>query len=72
MSIAMGNKDIDKSDILTQYKYISHRDKKIKTSQTALLKQYEIEHDALKLHNALYDIEMTFKIFLRQIQEINI
>jgi DNA polymerase III epsilon subunit-like protein len=72
MSIAMGNKDVDKSDILTQYKYISHRDKKIKTSQAALLKQYEIEHDPLKLHNALYDIEMTFKIFLKQIQEINI
>jgi DNA polymerase III epsilon subunit-like protein len=72
MALALNNKDFPRNDILTQYKYISHRDKKIKTSQASLLKKYEIEHDPLKLHNALYDIEMTFKIFLKQIQEINI
>jgi DNA polymerase III epsilon subunit-like protein len=72
MSLALENKDFQKEDILSQYKFVSYRDKKIKTSQGFLLKKYEIEHDPTKLHNALYDIEMTFKIFLKQIQEINI
>jgi DNA polymerase III epsilon subunit-like protein len=72
MSLALENKDFQKDDILSQYKFVSYRDKKIKTSQAFLLKKYEIEHDPTKLHNALYDIEMTFKIFLKQIQEINI
>ena len=72
MCIAKGIKDFEKNNVATQYKHISVRDKKIKTSQGSLLKQYEIDHDPSKLHNALYDIEMTFKIFLKQIQQVNI
>ena len=72
MAIATNNKEISKSDVLMQYKFVNHRDKKIKTSQSALLKHYQIDHDPSMLHNALYDIEMTFKIFQKQIQEIYI
>ena len=72
MAIALGKKQIDKSDVLDQYRFINHRDKKIKTSQAALLKQYGIDHDPSKLHDGMYDIEMTFKIFQKQIQELDI
>lgn len=72
MAIGIGHKEISKGDILSQYKFLNYRDKKIKASQGFLLKQYGIEHDPTKLHNALYDIEMTFKIFWQQIQQIDI
>jgi DNA polymerase III epsilon subunit-like protein len=72
MAIALGRKQIDKGDVLNQFRYINHRDKKIKTSQASLLKHYTIDHDPSKLHDGMYDIEMTFKIFLKQIQEIDI
>lgn len=72
MAIAMGHKQINKSDLNFQFKLLSHRDKKIKTSQASLLKHYQIDHDPNMLHNALVDIECTFKIFLKQIQEVDI
>jgi DNA polymerase III epsilon subunit-like protein len=72
MAIGIGHKQIAKGDIHSQYRFLNYRDKKIKSSQGYLLKQYNIEHDPSKLHNALYDIEMTFKIFWQQIQQIDI
>jgi DNA polymerase III epsilon subunit-like protein len=72
MAIGSGYKELERTDILSQYRFLNHRDKKIKASQAALLKQYNIEHDPSRLHDGLYDIEMTFKIFLKQIQEIDI
>ena len=72
MAISLGHKEIQKGHAPTQYRFINHRDKKIKTSQLSLLKKYNIEFDQFKLHDALYDIEMTFKIFWQQIQEIDI
>ena len=72
MAIGLGYSDLKVGDILTQYRLLNNRDKKIKASQSALLKQYEIEHDSSKLHDALYDIEMTFQIFWKQIQHITI
>ena len=55
-----------------QYKLLNHRDKTVKASQLALLKQYGIEFDASKLHDALYDVEMTYKIFKKQIYDIEV
>lgn len=52
--------------IYWQYKWLNHRDRKIKTSQAHMLKHYEIDHDPDMLHDALYDVEMTYKIFLKQ------
>jgi hypothetical protein len=37
-----------------------------------MLKHYNIPHDPKKLHDALYDIEMTFQIFLKQIYDIEV
>jgi hypothetical protein len=72
MAIGTGHKELARGDIFSQYRFLNHRDKKIKASQGALLKQYHIDHDPSKLHDGLYDIEMTFKIFWQQIQEIAI
>ena len=46
--------------------------KGLKTSQASMLKHYNIPHDPKKLHDALYDIEMTFQIFLKQIYDIEV
>jgi DNA polymerase III epsilon subunit-like protein len=72
MAIGTGHKELARGDIFSQYRFLNHRDKKIKASQGALLKQYNIDHDPSRLHDGLYDIEMTFKIFWQQIQEIAI
>lgn len=72
MAIGTGHKELTRGDIFSQYRFLNHRDKKIKASQGALLKQYNIDHDPSRLHDGLYDIEMTFKIFWQQIQEIAI
>lgn len=55
-----------------QYKLLNHKEKGLKTSQLTLLKHYGIPHDPKKLHDALYDIEMNFEIFLKQIYDIEI
>ena len=55
-----------------QYKLLNHKEKGLKTSQLTLLKHYNIPHDPSKLHDGLYDIEMNFQIFLKQIYDIEI
>lgn len=55
-----------------QYKLLNHKEKGLKTSQLTLLKHYGIPHDPNKLHDALYDIEMNFQIFLKQIYDIEL
>lgn len=47
-----------------QYKIIHDRSLKAKVSQNQLLKYFGIDFDERLLHNALYDVEMCFKIFL--------
>jgi DNA polymerase III alpha subunit (gram-positive type) len=54
-----------KGDFLSwQYKVIHDRSLKAKASQNQLLKYFGIDFDESKLHNAMYDIEMCFKVFL--------
>lgn len=63
----------DKNNFLSwQYKLLNHKEKGLKTSQARMLKHYNIPHDPKKLHDALYDIEMTFQIFLKQIYDIEV
>lgn len=54
----------NKSDLLSwQYKVINDRTSKTKVSQLTQLKRLGIPFDEHKLHNAVYDNEMCFKIF---------
>ena len=52
--------------------YSYHRERGLRTSQATLLKKYNIDHDPKRLHDALYDIEMNFKIFKKQLFDLEI
>tara|TARA_Y100000361_G_scaffold25375_1_gene20347 strand:+ start:698 stop:1315 length:618 start_codon:yes stop_codon:yes gene_type:complete len=53
-------------DLLSwQYKIINDRTLKAKVSQNQLLKFFDIDFEEEKLHDALYDIKMCYKIFLK-------
>lgn len=73
MAITKGIKTIDSDDLITwQYRWLNYREKGIKTSQAHLLKHYNIPHDPSQLHIGVYDVEMTFNIFQKQIYDIEI
>jgi len=73
MAIQKGAKNPPKDDFMSwQVSWLNHRERGIKTSQAAMLKHYGIEHRAEDLHSAIFDVKMTFEIFKKQIQEIEI
>jgi len=55
-----------------QMKLMNFREKGLKTSQAYLLKHYAIDFDPNMLHNSLYDINMNYKIFRKQILEVEV
>ena len=64
---------VDNEDFISwQYRLVNYKERGLKTSQGFLLKKYNIPHDAKRLHDALYDIEMNFKIFRKQLFELDI
>lgn len=71
---AIGAKSpVDYEDfIFWQYRWLTHRDRKVKCSIKELLKRYGIDHDENKLHNALYDIKMNYKFFRKQLFDIEL
>ncbi len=46
-----------------QYKMYHERRKGIRTNLTAMGKEYEIEHDYSKLHDAIVDLELNLKVW---------
>lgn len=73
MAIQKGAKNPPKDDFMSwQISWLNHRERGIKTSQAAMLKHYNIPHNANDLHSAIVDVKMTFQIFLKQIQEVEI
>lgn len=46
-----------------QYKVLNDRSLKARAGQASLLKFFGIDHDPEMLHDALYDVEMTWEIF---------
>ena len=71
-AIAKDIKYTDGDFINWQYKLLHYRERGLKTSQGFLLKHYGIDHDPKRLHDALYDIEMNFKIFNRQLFDLEL
>ena len=55
-----------------QYRLLNHKERGLRTSQATLLKKYNIDHDPQRLHDALYDVEMNFKIFKKQLFDLEI
>ena len=67
------NIPVDKENFLAwQYKMVNYIERGLKTSQPTLLKRYDIPHDPKRLHDALYDIMMNYKIFRKQLYEIEL
>lgn len=58
--------------IYWQYRLENFREKGLKTSIKAQLKDYKIDFDENMLHNSLYDVQMNFKIFQKQLWQIEI
>lgn len=72
-ALAKGNKTPDKDDFIAwQIKWLHYRERGLKTNQKRLLEYYDIKFDESKLHDALYDIEKNFEIFLKQLWELEI
>ncbi len=61
-----------KDFITWQYKLNDFREKGLKTSIKAQLKDYKIDFDENMLHNSMYDVKMNFKIFQKQVWQIDI
>ena len=76
LSLARAIAKEDKPDfdnfICWQYGWNSFFQRGLRTGQAALLKKYNIPHDKNRLHDALYDIEMNFKIFRKQLFNIEL
>ena len=62
----------DDSLISYQYKLLNLRTKGIKTSLKQLCKDYKIEFDDSKLHDALYDVEKTHSVLQKILWNIEI
>ena len=64
---------VDRDNFIAwQYRLLNFREKGLKTSQAHMLKHYNIDHDPRMLHNAIYDVKMTYKIFRKQLFEIEV
>jgi len=77
LSIEKGIKQDDKppsKDKVLEWmlKYTSFFKRGQKNSITALCKQYEIDFDPDKLHDASYDVSKNFEIFWKQLWKIDI
>jgi DNA polymerase III epsilon subunit-like protein len=64
---------VDKKEFIGwQYQLNDFRERNMRTSIKAQLKQYKIDFDENKLHDSIYDVQMNFKIFLKQIWQIEV
>jgi DNA polymerase III alpha subunit (gram-positive type) len=69
----MGLKTADSNNLtLWQYKLNNYIKRGLKTSQIAMLKEFDIPFDKDKLHDAIYDVEMTLKLFHKLIWNIEV
>jgi len=68
----MGLKKVDDNLTLWQYKLNNYIKKGLKTSQITMLKEFSIPFEADKLHDAVYDVKMTLKLFHKLIWNIEV
>ena len=68
----MGLKKVDGNSTLWQYKLNNYIKKGLKTNQMAMLKEFDIEFDKDRLHDAVYDVKMTLKLFHKLIWNVEI
>jgi len=64
---------VDKKEFIGwQYQLNDFRERNMRTSIKAQFYQYKIDFDENKLHDSIYDVQMNFKIFLKQIWQIEV
>ena len=68
----MGLKKVDDNPALWQFKLNNYIKRGLKTSQITMLKELGIEFDKDRLHDAIYDVKMTLKLFHKLIWNIEI
>ena len=68
----MGLKKVDDNLTLWQYKLNNYIKKGLKTSQITMPKEFSIPFEADKLHDAVYDVKMTLKLFHKLIWNIEV
>jgi len=68
----MGLKKPDENLTFWQCKLNNYIKRGMKTNQQALLKEFDIEFDSDKLHDAIYDVNMTLNIFHKLIWNIEV
>tara|TARA_Y100000310_G_scaffold308111_1_gene350882 strand:+ start:984 stop:1625 length:642 start_codon:yes stop_codon:yes gene_type:complete len=68
------NIKFDKKDSLLtwQFRLNDFRKKGLKTNQAALLREFQIDFNPDKLHDAVYDIEKNFEVFRKLIWRVEI
>ncbi len=65
-------RDPNESLTLWQYKLNNYRERGLKTNQKAMLKYYDIEFEDSRLHESLYDVQMTFKLFNKLLWQVEV
>lgn len=55
-----------------QYKLLNYRKKGIKTTLKQMCKDYSLDFDDSKLHDALYDVEKTFEVLNKMLWQVEI
>ena len=68
----MGLKRPEENLTLWQCKLNNYIRKGLKTNQQALLKEFDIEFDREKLHDAIYDVKMTLRLFHKLIWNVEV
>jgi DNA polymerase III alpha subunit (gram-positive type) len=68
----MGLKHPDGNLTLWQCKLNNYIQKGMKTNQQALLREFDIEFEPDKLHDAVYDVKMTLEIFHKLIWNVEV
>jgi DNA polymerase III alpha subunit (gram-positive type) len=62
----------DDSFIEWQYKLLHYRKRGVKTNLRQMCKDYQVDFQEDRLHEALYDVEKTYELFTKLIWEIEI
>ena len=62
----------ESSFISWQYKLLNYRKKGVKTNLKQLCKDYSLEFDDSKLHDALYDVEKTVEVLNKMLWQVEI
>ena len=72
-AIKLNIKKSNSTDLLSWlYRLLNHREKGLKTNLQQCCKDYDIDFDPSKLHDAMYDIEKNMNVFQKLMWEVEV